>query len=637
MAPNLEIERVVTVGTDRYVLTATGLRLEASCILSKIPPVHSQPVLLFSTSDTAIDSKSIIGEIRRFKDIDDVFNEDFLSEVLLIHEGSSRSKTTLKALRKHLNGTRPLLNKQWRLKSVYKTTSSGIVPSGPYFLRDGKIFQVRKIHIDVFSSFQVTVLPDPGHSLYGCVVQNLDSVGPDAEGMSVAVPSRMYNRPSKEKPLAGVRIAIKDNFKLQGTKCSMGCRSFLETYERDEETADYAKMLIDLGAVIVGKTKMTAFASSEKPCDWWDFQCPFNPRGDEHLTPGGSSTGSATATAAYPWLDICIGTDTYGSVREPAAQSGVYGLRCSTDLWGSPQGLYPSSPVFDTVGFFGRSLEQFQLFSRCTLGRYLKEFATFPRSILYPTDFFPSPDEVQQHLVDNFVNLLESFLQVKKTSFSFAERWAQNPPEEAKGRSLAEYTQKSGYNPFYYDGYHEYGYFRKDHEEKFGKRVYVSPHMQWKWDLGAQVRKDQVASSLKELDVLRNWVANNILRSDDYSGSNAVLILPVGPAQPIYRDIYIPPKERVGMDALSLGAFLRIPQLVLPIGQSEYFSRVSGRKECLPIACSIAGAPGSDLMLIDLARQSLARSRFPTEVACGRYAFPPEVEEGLIPKELFGL
>lgn len=89
----------------------------------------------------------------------------------------------------------------------------------------------------------------------------------------------------------------------------MGCLSFLATYEEDTGTADLIKHLIDLGAVIVGKTKMTAFASSEKPCDWWGFQCPFNPRADAHLTPGGSSTGSAAATAAYPWLDICIGSD----------------------------------------------------------------------------------------------------------------------------------------------------------------------------------------------------------------------------------------------------------------------------------------------------------------------------------------
>lgn len=180
--------------------------------------------------------------------------------------------------------------------------------------------------------------------------------------MSVAVPSRLYARPSAVKPLAGVRVAVKDNFRLAGTKSAVGNRPFLATYDVDEETAAFVKTLIDFGAVIVGKTKMTAFASGEKPCDWFDFQCPFNPRGDSYLEPGASSTGSAAATAAYHCMDICIGTDSMclnleelaetgltgspanGSVTEPAARCGVYGIRCSTDAWGPTTGLYPCSP-----------------------------------------------------------------------------------------------------------------------------------------------------------------------------------------------------------------------------------------------------------------------------------------------------
>jgi hypothetical protein len=88
---------------------------------------------------------------------------------------------------------------------------------------------------------------------------------------------------------------------------------FPNTYDQDEETAVFMKRLIDFGAVIVGKTKMTAFASREKPIDWFDFQCPLNPRGDAYLEPGASSTDSAAATAAYQWVDICICTDSMRS------------------------------------------------------------------------------------------------------------------------------------------------------------------------------------------------------------------------------------------------------------------------------------------------------------------------------------
>jgi Asp-tRNA(Asn)/Glu-tRNA(Gln) amidotransferase A subunit family amidase len=139
--------------------------------------------------------------------------------------------------------------------------------------------------------------------------KNLDSIGPNGSGMSVAVPSRRYARPSPEKPLSGLRVGIKDNFKLAGIKSSVGNRSFLATYDEDEETAAFVKRLIDLGVAVLGNTKMTAFASGEKPIDWFDFQCPFNIRGDGYLEPGASSTGSAAATAAYPWVDVMIGSD----------------------------------------------------------------------------------------------------------------------------------------------------------------------------------------------------------------------------------------------------------------------------------------------------------------------------------------
>lgn len=83
-------------------------------------------------------------------------------------------------------------------------------------------------------------------------------------------------------------------------------------------------------------------------------------------------------------------------------------------------------------------------------------------------------------------------------------------------------------------------------------------------DLGKPITKSEVDQSLGELKVFQNWFAANVLHTDDKSGSSAVLVLPVGPSKPTYRDIYLPPSARTGIDALSFGAFLRLPQLVLP-------------------------------------------------------------------------
>lgn len=99
---------------------------------------------------------------------------------------------------------------------------------------------------------------------------------------------------------------------LEGLKTTGGSRAYTELYgeKKRGETADIIQKLIDLGFVIVGKVKTTQFADSEWPtCDYVDYHGPFNPRGDGYLTPSGSSSGSASAVAAYGWLDFALGTD----------------------------------------------------------------------------------------------------------------------------------------------------------------------------------------------------------------------------------------------------------------------------------------------------------------------------------------
>lgn len=126
----------------------------------------------------------------------------------------------------------------------------------------------------------------------------------------IAVPSRLYSQITAQKPLAGARVSLKDIFQLAGTKTTMMSRSYSELYGPDDASADYTKKLIELGAVVVGKTKMTQFASSDEPTDQWiDFHCPVNPRGDKYQSPSGSSSGAAASLAGYDWLDFSIAGD----------------------------------------------------------------------------------------------------------------------------------------------------------------------------------------------------------------------------------------------------------------------------------------------------------------------------------------
>jgi len=138
----------------------------------------------------------------------------------------------------------------------------------------------------------------------------LTVLSPDGRFTAVAVPSRLYSPASKEKPLNGMRIAVKDNYHISGTVTTLGSRSYANCYGIQDVTSTFIQSLTNQGAIIVGKTKLCSFSGAEfPPAGTIDYLAPFNPRGDEYQNPSGSSSGSAAALAGYSWLDYSIGTD----------------------------------------------------------------------------------------------------------------------------------------------------------------------------------------------------------------------------------------------------------------------------------------------------------------------------------------
>lgn len=93
----------------------------------------------------------------------------------------------------------------------------------------------------------------------------LNAVSSDGNWKGVAVPSRLDDEPSPERPPAGKRLSIKDNIKLSGIATILESQYFLGTYATDTETTPYIARLMKLEVVIVGRTKMLAFASGENP------------------------------------------------------------------------------------------------------------------------------------------------------------------------------------------------------------------------------------------------------------------------------------------------------------------------------------------------------------------------------------
>lgn len=177
--------------------------------------------------------------------------------------------------------------------------------------------------------------------------------------------------------MAGVPCAFKDNMHLVGTHCTCASR-MLENYQ-STFTATAVQRMLDAGCIPVGKTNMDEFAfgsSTESSA----FGPTCNPR-DLGCVPGGSSGGSAAAVAAG-MTTVTLGSDTGGSIRQPAAFCGVVGMKPTYGMV-SRYGVVAFGSSLDQVGPFGRTVEDVALSMNALAGRDLRDCTSQP----WNTDF----------------------------------------------------------------------------------------------------------------------------------------------------------------------------------------------------------------------------------------------------------
>jgi len=184
-------------------------------------------------------------------------------------------------------------------------------------------------------------------------------------------------------PLHGIPVGIKDIIDTVDMPTEHGSPVFKGRQPRADAAAVAA--LRAAGAVILGKTVTTELATLTPAAT----RNPVNP---EH-TPGGSSSGSAAAVAAG-MVPLALGTQTGGSVIRPAAFCGVYGFKPSFGLVPRP-GVLSQAPSLDTVGVFGRSLEDIALLADAIQGYDERDPASIaasrPHLLARATEDFPLP------------------------------------------------------------------------------------------------------------------------------------------------------------------------------------------------------------------------------------------------------
>ncbi|KAK3336300.1 amidase signature domain-containing protein [Cercophora scortea] len=557
--------------------------------LSKVPSVYGfKPVTVVQG---AVAQSELPGLFTKWAASDDVFQPAFAGAVFLA------GKTTCITKKEIVPGASTLV----------VALSNTKIPSGPYFLEmaTGSLYPVYRLYQDFAGAFVESLIPTPDGKF-----QSMSAQIAGSSSLTIGVPSRLYFTKTAEKPLAGVRLGVKDIYRLAGVKGSNGNRAWYNLYPASKTTGTAIQRLVDAGAQIVGLQKTSQFANGESATsDWVDYHEPFNPRGDGYQDTSSSSAGAGASVAAYEWLDIAIGSDTGGSIRGPAGVQGLFGNRPSHGLV-SLDNVMPLSPTLDTPGFLIRDPYIWDAANAALYGENYNSLVSVKPK--YPTKIFtlgfPTAASTDANaILLKFVNSLASFVGGSASALSLANEWAATKPAGASSATLSQLLNGTYATiitkeqielvrePFYKD-------YAAAHD---GRTPFVNPVPLSRWAYGDSISSEGLQTEYKTKEMFMNWFNSKILPpvTDPAQCSSGFLLYVASSGGQNPRNTYrTVPGAPLGFSNGRISVFTEVPDSVFPLGSVPSKSAITNHIEYFPVAVDILVAKGCDGLLVKLAQ-----------------------------------
>ncbi|KAK4505861.1 hypothetical protein PRZ48_003826 [Zasmidium cellare] len=558
------------------------------------------PITVINHASSSFGANDLDQHTTNFSSVDDVFQTAF-TQALYIQYSSPQETLTIA----------DSLSNRTIYSSVVQSNDTAI-PNGPYFVSPGgSLYGAYRLYPDTQGAFIETAIPN-GEKSYSVLPANAPG-----QSLAVAVPSRLYFTKTAEKPLAGVRLGVKDIFDVQGLKTSNGNRAWYHLYPEANETGPAVQNLLDAGAVFVGKMKTSQFA--------------VDPRGDGYQDPSSSSAGPAAgigqsiipdgfaprltgSTASYPWLDIALGSDTGGSIRSPSQKNGVFGNRPTHGLV-SLDNVMPLSPTFDTAGILTRDPLLWQTAAKALYGSNISTTAhPHPTRLLltdYPTNS-SSPELTT--LLTTFLTNLTTHLNATPTPFNLSTSWSASYP--TNNTNFTSYISNAYdvltsadqarlvRDPFFTD-------YAAAHANA---TPFVDPSALVRWNVTANITTTDLATAREKQLTFQSWFTSSILPD-----CNTLLLYLHNTPNPVYRDTYLagvtPP---AAFSTSRISPMAGVPDFVVPIGEVAYESRVTGKREVLPVSVDLVMGRGCDRVLFELVEGLVEAGLVVREVRSGR-------------------